>query len=319
MKWVAFSYSSPSGSSSTRRVALWRRLRRLGAISPTGSLYFLPASDETLEAFTLLAQEIEDTEGNALVFRVENFEGSAEKQLTELSRDSCGAEYREIAEEANELEAQWKEAEKENKEAKSPEIAEAIRRLRKRFGAVERIDFFSSPEGPGASSALESATRLLSPSPPPATIPRAAAEDYRKRKWVTRPQPHVDRLACIWLIRRFIDPEAEIRYGKGTKPNEVAFDMTGAEFGHSGDRCSFETMLAAFGLDELALQAIAEIVHEIDLRDGRPVRPEIGGVDSLLRGWLVAGFSDSELESHGTALFEGLYASLQPRRGARRR
>jgi hypothetical protein len=125
---------------------------------------------------------------------------------------------------------------------------------------------------------------------------------------VTRPHPHVDRLACAWLIRRFVNPRAQIRYSETPEPGEVAFDMPGAEFQHRGHLCTFEVMLKAFGLDDPALRAIAEIVHEIDLRDGRSARPEIAGVDAILTGWLV--LEDAEREAHGIALFEGLYVAL---------
>jgi hypothetical protein len=138
----------------------------------------------------------------------------------------------------------------------------------------------------------------------------AAIKVYRDKRWVTRPRPHVDRLACIWLIRQFIDPNAVIRYSLTRDPDEVAFDMREGEFGHRGNLCTFETMVAAFGLDELRLHAIGEIVHEIDLRDGRYAHPETAGVDAILKGWLLARLSDAELEAYGVALFEGLYAAL---------
>jgi hypothetical protein len=111
------------------------------------------------------------------------------------------------------------------------------------------------------------------------------------------------------LIRRFIDPQAEIRYAETPEPGEVAFDMHRAEFGHVGNRCSFETMLDAFGLKDAGLATLAEIVHEIDLRDGRSARPEIAGVDSILAGWSTLNLADSELERLGSALFEGLYGA----------
>jgi len=133
---------------------------------------------------------------------------------------------------------------------------------------------------------------------------------YRGRRWVTRPRPHVDRLACIWLIRRFVDPQAIVRYAATPEPDEVGFDMAGGVFGHQGQLCTFETMARAFGLDEPALHAIAEIVHTIDLRDGQSTRPEIAGVDAVLHGWLSADLTDTEREHAGIALFEGLYQTL---------
>ena len=98
--------------------------------------------------------------------------------------------------------------------------------------------------------------------------------NYRDATWATRPCPHVDRLACAWLIRRFINPTAEIRYATRSESGEVGFDMREAEFGHQGNCCTFETMMSASGLKEAGLQGLVEIVHEIDLRDGRYARPE---------------------------------------------
>ena len=127
---------------------------------------------------------------------------------------------------------------------------------------------------------------------------------------MTRPRPFVDRLASAWLIRRFIDPEARIRYDRRPGRHDVTFDMPDAVFGHSGSRCTFETLLRAFRLSEPGFFPIAEIVHEVDLRDGRYLRPEAAGLEAVLRGWLAAGLTDAELEEHGLVLFDGLFAGL---------
>jgi hypothetical protein len=151
-------------------------------------------------------------------------------------------------------------------------------------------------------------------------VATATTGEYKHKCWVTRPRPHVDRLACAWLIRRFIDPKAVIRYASQPEPDEVSFDMRDAVFGHTGNLCTFETMRAAFNLKEPALRVVAEIVHEIDIRDGRYVRPEIGGIDVILKGWLLQGLPDNELESRGMDLFEALYTafSRRPSLGKRR-
>jgi hypothetical protein len=145
---------------------------------------------------------------------------------------------------------------------------------------------------------------------PATSVAPAALETYRNRRWVTRPRPHVDRLACIWLIRRFINPAAVIRYATAPETDEVAFDMRGGAFSHRGNLCTFETMVVAFGLAEPSLHLMGEIVHEIDLRDGRYVHPETAVIDAVLKGWLLMGFSDQRLEAHGVALFEGLYVAF---------
>jgi hypothetical protein len=310
VRWVGLTYSLPSGSSSSPRVAVWRRLRQLGAISPAGSLHLLPQSEESQEAFDWLAQEIREAGGEALVLRIDPLEAEAEERLIEVSRGARAEEYRHIAAEAGEAaQAGRAGAGREDR----ADLRDHLEKLRRRLAEVARIDYFHAPEEAEATAALARLEAVLAPGGGVARdVAPAELARYRGRRWVTRPRPHVDRLASAWLIRRFIDPEAEIRYRETPKRGEVSFDMRGAEFGHRGTLCTFETLIASFGLGgDPALAALAEIVHEIDLRDGLSARPEIPGVEGLLRGWRSAGWPDAELERHGTALFEGLYLALR--------
>ncbi|MBI4642051.1 MAG: chromate resistance protein [Candidatus Tectomicrobia bacterium] len=306
---MVFSYSLPSKGHSSPRVALWRRLRRLGAISPTKGVYVLPARDECVEAFQWLAQEVQQAKGEALMMRVEQFEGLPDSQLIKLFRDVRTEEYAEVDAQAIELEKSIISSGMKP-EDHSP-IQDALDKLLRRHAEIARVDFFDASEGAHVASRLARIEQALSSEEMPTVdVPPADIAAYRSKRWVTRPRPHVDRLACIWLIRRFLNPTAVIRYSLEPEPDEVAFDMSEREFGHQGNLCTFETMVTAFRLDEPGLRAISEIVHEIDLRDGRYMRPEIAGVDAVLKGWLLAGLSDAELEAHGVALFEGLYATL---------
>jgi hypothetical protein len=144
-------------------------------------------------------------------------------------------------------------------------------------------------------------------------LPAAQIADYRSVRWATRPRPPVDRLACAWLIRRFINPDAVIHYGPDAPPEAVTFDLPGAHFGHQGDRCTFETMLQHFGFADPALHTLAEIIHDLDLRDGRFGHPESAGVDRVLQGWLLETISDAEREARGITLFDGLYQGVLAR------
>lgn len=121
----------------------------------------------------------------------------------------------------------------------------------------------------------------------------------------------MDRLASAWLIKRFIDPMAAIRYTMAPGPDEVTFGTPNGDFTPMvGDLCTFETLLRAFDLTEGALTALAEIVHGIDLRDGKYNRRQTAGVEALLDGWVTSGLRDGQLEVNGLALFDGLYAAL---------
>jgi hypothetical protein len=318
MGWLVFSYSLPAKASSSPRVALWRRLQRLGAITPKAGVYVLPERDECVEAFQWLAQEVQHAKGEAVVMRVERFEGLSDQQLVDLFHDACREKYLGLESEAAEVEKALSVV----KNAKSNAgILDNLERLQKRYTDTARVDFFESPEGRRVAAKLRVIEQSLRTRI--SGVPRVAAveiAEYKNRRWVTRPRPHVDRLACVWLIRRFIDPSATIRYSLEPDAKEVSFDMRDAVFGHTGNLCTFETMLTAFELKETAFQTIAEIVHEIDIRDGRYTRPETGGIEVILKGWLLEGLPDSVLESQGMGLFEALYTafSRRPGRGKKR-
>ncbi|UOT08433.1 chromate resistance protein (plasmid) [Rhodococcus opacus] len=128
-------------------------------------------------------------------------------------------------------------------------------------------------------------------------------------KWATRAGIHIDRAACAWLIRRNIDPDAQFLWV--TDPAEVpddatAFDMRGVELSHHHGDCSFETILRRYEITDPVLWAIAEIVHEADIDDGRYDAPEAPGLDTVLRGLSLTGTDDDTL-AVATRIFDGLY------------
>jgi hypothetical protein len=272
-------------------------------------MQILPMREECLEAFQWLAQEIRQARGEALVMRVATFEGLTDTQLIELFGAARAKEYAEIDQQTVELEATIA--------ARMPEtlaqVQEGLERLRRRHAEIARVDYFDCPAGIQVAERLRLLAQALLPDGSAATVPRARLDAYRDHAWATRPRPHVDRLACAWLIRRYINPQAAIRYTTEPGPDEVAFDIEGAQFGHHGADCTFETMLRAFGLDDAGLRALAALVHELDIRDGRAVPPEAAGVDAILQGWLRADMTDAAREAHGIALFDGLYAAMLAR------
>ena len=128
--------------------------------------------------------------------------------------------------------------------------------------------------------------------------------------WATRRHVHIDRTACAWLVRRFLDPDA--RFVFVDDPDEVPagatpFDMRGAELGHRDGRCSFESFLVRYGLDEPALQRIGQLVHEIDIGDERFDVPEAPGVDLLLRGLALQARDDEHLIDLAAPLYDALH------------
>jgi hypothetical protein len=133
-------------------------------------------------------------------------------------------------------------------------------------------------------------------------------------RWATRRGCHVDRTACAWLIRRFVDPGAEFFFFGDPEeaPKEAElFDVAGARLSHHGDACSFETFLAEYDLEDPVLAEIAEIVHDADLMDEKYGRPESEGLDSIVRGMQLALPDDEALIHHTDALYDGLYTYLR--------
>jgi len=128
-------------------------------------------------------------------------------------------------------------------------------------------------------------------------------------RWVTRSGPHVDRMACAWLIVRCVDPEAQFSFVTDPEhlpPGATPFDMRGAEISHHGEDCTFETILARYGLHDPVLDEIAALVHEADLADDRFFAPAAPGLDLITRG-LSLVCDDQEALRTGMRIFDGLY------------
>jgi len=135
-------------------------------------------------------------------------------------------------------------------------------------------------------------------------------------KWVTRERVKVDRVACPWLIRKFIDPEAEFLFVTREKVLEVAdregaipFDVPGAELGHHGGKCSFEALVAKYEIEEPTVQLLAKIVHGADVEQDLYGRPEAPGLEALAEGFRYLGLKDDhEILEKEFIVYDALYA-----------
>lgn len=315
--WIAFSYTLSAKKKSSTRVAIWRRLQRLGVVSPVGGIHLLPASDDCVESFQWLAQEVNQAGGQAVLMYVDSFEGLPYTAIVEQFQSARKAEYAEVDEQTLSIEA---EISSEPSIEFLSKAQDELVKLKRRYAEIVSIDYFNSYEQTTTAARLDKVAQMLFPETSPTPdIPLENAANYQSRTWVTRPQPHVDRLSSIWLIRRFIDEEATIRYGKEVGPDEIGFDMNADlvddcdSFGHNGNLCTFETLIRAFQIEAPGISAIAEIVHQIDLHDERFVHPEAIGIDAILRGWLLEDLTDQQLEERGLALFDGIYQFLSNR------
>ncbi|HVQ75958.1 MAG TPA: chromate resistance protein ChrB domain-containing protein, partial [Candidatus Binatia bacterium] len=277
------------------------------------SVYLLPATAEHAERVQWLTQDVQRDGGEATLLRVERIENMADAEVIRLFRDARDRDYADLAARYRVLLGQVERRPGRLRAAQAARREDEARRLGKELGRVKEIDFFDAPGFPEVERLREALDRRLRPGdagPAAAIGEETALGGLRGRRWVTRPRPHVDRIASAWLIRRFMDPEAEFVFAppEARPPDAIPFDMVGVELGHRGDDCTFETLVKRAGLRDPALAALAEIVHEADLRDEKFDRLEGRGLDLVLRGLLAAVKDDHEALAHGMTLFDGLYA-----------
>jgi len=275
------------------RVKIWRRLQRIGAVAIKSSVYVLPFTDQAAEDFQWVRREVVAAGGEASVCQAAFVDGLSDAQIEALFRAQRDAEYAELALAAEQV------------------------ALERHLAEIVALDHFGAAGRRAAESALARARRRRSPArrPPPRTAP-AGSGAARGRTWVTRSGVHVDRIASAWLIRRFIDPDARFRFvtTQQHRPaaSEQRFDMFEAEFTHDGDRCTFESLLARFGLTDPALGAIGEIVHDIDCKDGKFGRSETAGVERVIAGIVRRCASDSARVERGATVLDDLYGAFGP-------
>ena len=300
------------------RVKIWRQIQALGAVPLKNSVYVLPAREETREDFQWLIRAIAAGGGEATLMEARLVDGFTDPELEALFQAARNADYEAIAEEAR-LALKFNRRKSVDRERQSAQ-QQTARRLRRRLGEVAALDFFGAERREAAEGLVaELEARLAAPATDaPAAAPAPAPDAYRNRVWVTRAGVHVDRIACAWLIRRFVDPKAEFKFvaGKDYRPKrgELRFDMFEAEFTHEGERCSLEVMLDRFRLDDPALAAIAEIVHDIDLKDGRYAREETAGLAHLIHGLCLGERDDEQRLARGAWLLDDLYQYFKRKR-----
>lgn len=301
------------------RAKVGRRLRGVGAVPLKSTVYALPATDAAREDFEWITREIAAGGGTASVCEARFLDGLTDEQVEDLFRAARDEDYRGAAEDARGLARELPRRGRLADEARA-RLAGGVERLRRRIGEIVAIDYFHA-HGRDATEGLvsEIEERLRAPGAASAAGARATSPaEYRARTWVTRRGVYVDRIASAWLVRRFIDPEARFKFveARGYAPaaDEIRFDMFDAEFTHEGDRCTFEVLLDRFRLDDAALRAIAEIVHDIDLKDGKFGRPDTAGVGRVLGGIALAHADDGGRLARGEAVLSDLYESLRRRR-----
>jgi hypothetical protein len=318
VRWLLLIHQFPA-KPAYQRVKVWRRLQGLGAVAIKNAVYALPANEQTQEDFEWLLKEIRDGGGEGLICEARLIDGLSDDEVERMFNAAREADYDALAKEARGL------VDPGASDMAPAELKGRIARLRTNVAQIASIDFFGANGREvvdGLLTGLEAA--LEQEAPMKRETPRTGLDigdhdTMNGRVWVTRRGVYIDRIASAWLIKRFIDPAAKFKFvsGKGyePRPGEIRFDMFDAEFTHEGDRCTFEVLLLKAGLAERALTAIAEIVHDIDLKDGKFAREEAGGIAHLITGLCTANKVDEIRIERGGTMLDDLYAYFSRRRG----
>jgi hypothetical protein len=298
------------------RAKIGRRLQKLGAVAIKNSVYALPGSEQAREDLNWVLREIVEGGGDGSIVEARFVEGLSEEQVREMFRAARDGDYDEISKEARALARDVPRRgalSKEKRAALEPRLA----RLRKRLAEVAALDFFAARGREPAEGLLgELARRLAPPLPEPKEV--SMEPKPKGATWVTRTGIHVDRMASAWLIRRFIDAKARFKFVSPReyqhKKGELRFDMFDGEFTHEGDLCTFEVLLARFKLDDAALERLAEVVHDIDLKDDKHGRPEKAGIEQLINAIATAHPEDEVRLARASAALDDLYELFKRKR-----
>ena len=288
----------------TERVAVWRRLKKIGAVQIKTSTYLLPDEPAQYEQFQWLAQQIRDYGGDSTLVRAQEIEGVTRDKVVTMFNEARAKDYGVLRKSLQTLIVRRKKLDAE-------EAAGQLERLTRQFREVREVDFFDSAGGHDIAMLLRRAagpkrTRQLDV---------LDAKQYQGKTWLTRPRPEIDRVGSAWLISKFIDPKLKFVFAPSADavPNAIPFDMLDAEFSHHGNCCTFETLVRCFAISDKAVSKIGEMIHDADLDDARFQRIEAVGIDRVLKGWAKDGLPDEEILRRGFECFDALYAFLQRR------
>ncbi len=321
--WLIFFYTVPSRPVSNR-MKVWRKLNKAGAVQLKGAVYILPFTEEHYEFLQWLVAEIAGMKGEAAVVSTEKIDTMKDVEIIALFNRQRANDYQSTGKALDDLERRLSSIQKGAKAQNVKGISEQLDKILKTFEDVKQRDFFSSTEGQALDGRIGQVREFLktfsgaaATKERPAAITTRKPEDYQGKTWITRKRPFIDRMASAWLIMNFIDKSAVFDFMNEEDVNaagkdSVVFDMRGGEFTHIGDLCTFEVLIRSFSLKEVALKRIAEIVHDLDMKDEKYTAPEAKGIEDILSGIRKTARDDHEMLEKGISVFEMLYAAKTP-------
>ncbi len=300
--WLLLVLSLPT-ENSTVRMRAWRALKAAGAAVLRDGVYLLPDRPACLDRLSAVAADVRSAQGTAFLLGVVDDHDVGDFPALFDRSAAYGGLVDDVSAAREALTADT-----------AFETIRQLRKLRKAFAGLEEVDFFPGEARRQADAALGEletlVNQVLSPDEPrsvPGAVERLVPGEYRGRVWATRRRPWVDRLACAWLIRRHIDPQARFLWlpsPEDCPPDALGFDFDGARFTHVGARVTFEVLLASFGLETPALLRLGALVHYLDAGGVQP--SEAVGVERVLAGMREGIADDDQLLQAAAGVFDGL-------------
>ena len=293
------------------RAKVRQRLARVGAIALKNSVYVLPQSGDALEDLQWIAQEVIGGGGDAHIFDAGFVLPADDAPVVAQFNAARDADYEALTTEARSA------LRKGRGTLPAADLVAQHEKLARRFDEIARIDFFEAVRRTAAEEAVGAIEGRLEKEKKEEAQMLETRPELRGKTWATRPHVKIDRIASAWFIRRFIDPKARFRFvdpASPAAPGEVRFDMVGGDYTHEADRCTFETLVRRVGLPDRGVKALAEIVHDLDLKDGKFGRAEAFGVQKLVEGLIARHDDDDERLERGFALFDDLHQALQTKK-----
>lgn len=307
-RWLILVHQLPAHPSNLR-VRIWRRLQQVGAVVLRNSLYVLPATAEAREDFNWVREEIQSAQGQVSVLEASAVDGYTDGELVQQFRQQRTADYEALA---ADIRMTGKQLLRRDRQVAPVARERKLRALRERYAAVQSRDYFGAAGRHLVEQAFQDIETAGAPKKPgPAKLLRQA--DFRRRTWVTRCRPGIDRMASAWLIRRFIAPDARFAFVESpsaVKPAEIPFDMADVDFGHQGAHCTFETFMERFGIRDPAVLSLSRVVHDLDLKEAKFGMPEGPAVARLVDGLRETYADDAQLLEQGVVMIEALYRSF---------
>ena len=318
-KWLVLIHQIPPKPDALR-VKIWRRLQQVGAVAIKQSVYVMPFSEQSREDLSWTLKEVIDGGGDGSISEVRFVEGLTDEQVISLFQNARKSEYEKIIQNANHQLAEWSSGNMNPRDPTAKATAQ-VAKLQRQFQNIVTIDFFKAPQRGTAEILIRDLAARASGDRTDAIDATDRLDELKDKIWVTRKNHFVDRIACGWLIRRFVDDAAIFKYVESDTydpgTDEIRFDMFEGEYTHEGDRCSFEVMIKRLNLQDWGLAALSEVIHDIDLKDSKYNRAETDGFNALLTGLAASEPDDDKRMTQGLQLFDNLYAYFERQRAIR--